>query len=34
MKRAPIFEYARVYYSSGRDGLREYIKKLLGLTPQ
>ncbi len=33
MRRAPIFEYAKVYYSSGRDGLREYIKKLLGLTP-
>jgi len=32
MKAAPIFEYAKVYYSSGRDGLREYIKKLLGLT--
>nr|WP_244403849.1 HD domain-containing protein [Pyrolobus fumarii] len=33
MKRAPIFEYAKVYYSQGRDGLREYIKKLLGLAP-
>jgi len=32
MKAAPIFEYAKIYYSSGRDGLREYIKKLLHLT--
>ncbi len=31
MKRAPIFEYARVYYTEGRDALREYIKQLLGL---
>ncbi len=33
MKAAPIFEYAKVYYSQGRDGLREYIKRLLGLRP-
>ncbi len=33
MKKAPIFEYAKIYYSSGRDQLREYIKKLLGLQP-
>ena len=33
MKRASIFEYAEVYYTKGRDALREYIKKLLGLTP-
>jgi len=33
MKRAPIFEYAKVYYSKGRDALREYIKTLLGLAP-
>ncbi|GEM_PF-1233200 len=32
MKRAPIFEYAKVYYTRGRDELREYIKKLLGLS--
>ncbi|BEP18159.1 hypothetical protein PYJP_15110 [Pyrofollis japonicus] len=31
LKRLPIFEYARIYYSEGRDALREYIKKLLGL---
>ncbi|KSW12674.1 phosphohydrolase [Pyrodictium occultum] len=31
MRRAPIFEYARLYYSRGRDALREHIKKLLGL---
>jgi len=31
MKAAPIFEYAKVYYTSGRDGLREYIKKVVGL---
>jgi 7,8-dihydroneopterin 2',3'-cyclic phosphate phosphodiesterase len=34
MKRAPIFEYAKIYYSKGRDALREYIKQLLGLTSQ
>ena len=33
MKRASIFEYAEVYYTKGRDALREYIKKLLGLAP-
>jgi 7,8-dihydroneopterin 2',3'-cyclic phosphate phosphodiesterase len=32
MKRAPIFEYAKIYYARGRDELREYIKRLLGLT--
>ncbi len=32
MKAAPIFEYAKIYYTQGRDGLREYIKKLLGLS--
>jgi 7,8-dihydroneopterin 2',3'-cyclic phosphate phosphodiesterase len=31
MRSAPIFEYAKVYYSRGRDGLRNYIKQLLGL---
>ena len=39
MRRAPVFEYAKVYYTRGRDALREYIKQLLGLnnslaTPQ
>ena len=32
LRRASIFEYAEVYYSKGRDALREYIKKLLGLS--
>ncbi len=31
LRVAPIFDYARVYYEKGRDGLREYIKRLLGL---
>ncbi len=31
LRRASIFDYARVYYESGRDGLRTYIKKILGL---
>ncbi len=31
MRAVPIFEYAKVYYSRGRDGLRDYIKRLLGL---
>ena len=34
MRRAPIFEYAKIYYTQGRDALREYIKKLLGLQKQ
>ncbi len=34
MRRAPIFEYAKIYYTQGRDALREYIKKLLGLQRQ
>ena len=32
MRRAPVFEYAKVYYTRGRDALREYIKQLLGLS--
>ncbi len=32
LKRKPIFDYASVYYSKGRDGLREYIKKVVGLS--
>ncbi|NOZ88497.1 MAG: HDIG domain-containing protein [Crenarchaeota archaeon] len=31
LRRASIFEYAEIYYTRGRDALREYIKKLLGL---
>ncbi len=31
LKRAPIFEYARVYYMRGRDALREFIEHILGL---
>ncbi len=31
MRGAPIFEYAKVYYEKGRDGLREHIKRVLGL---
>ncbi|HIQ24255.1 MAG TPA: HDIG domain-containing protein [Pyrodictium delaneyi] len=34
MKRTPIFEYAKIYYTRGRDELREFIKKLLGLEKQ
>lgn len=31
LKKVPIFEYAKVYYTSGRDALREYIEHILGL---
>jgi 7,8-dihydroneopterin 2',3'-cyclic phosphate phosphodiesterase len=31
LKRKPIFDYASIYYREGRDGLREYIKKVVGL---
>ncbi len=32
LRRRSIFDYASVYYSQGKDALREYIKKTLGLT--
>jgi 7,8-dihydroneopterin 2',3'-cyclic phosphate phosphodiesterase len=31
LKRRPIFDYASIYYKKGRDGLREYIKRIVGL---
>lgn len=31
LRRTPIFEYVEVYYTSGRDALREYIKRVVGL---
>ncbi len=31
LRRTPIFEYVEVYYTNGRDALREYIKRVVGL---
>ncbi|ABM79893.1 HD domain-containing protein [Hyperthermus butylicus] len=31
LRRRSIFDYAKIYYTGGRDALREYIKKTLGL---
>ena len=31
LKRLPIFEYAKIYYTKGRDALREFIEQILGL---
>ena len=31
LRRASLFEYVEIYYSKGRDALREHIKKLVGL---
>ncbi len=31
LKRLPIFEYAKIYYTKGRDALREFMEQILGL---
>ena len=31
LKRLPIFEYAKIYYTKGRDALREFMEQVLGL---
>jgi len=31
LQRLPIFEYAKIYYTRGRDELRRFIEHIIGL---